>query len=280
MPFTLVAYNEDRASAVTTLSELNPVPDDHVTIKGDSIYIPTDVNKIIGYLFSHTTGSGLGDFTGGRIDSPSLRAMFPLDISVGASGLDGMHDHTENLAASYTQNATTAPSIINPLSPVMFQDCPIPLKTNEGMKALMTNGAVSGARGIAGIFLANGAITRVTGDIRTIKATTTFTPTANEWSSCAIDFVQDLPVGDDQVVGARCVGGDTQGLFRLIFVGGIWRPGGVISQKITSPDMKVFRRGSLGVWGSFHSLQPPKLEVMEVVSVANPELYLDLIKLA
>jgi len=280
MPFTLVDYNQDRASAVTTLSELTPVADDHVTIKGDSVYIPPDLNKIIGYSFSHTTGSGLGNFTGGRIDSPSLRAMFPLDISVGANALDGMHAHTENLAASYTQNATTREQVINPLSPVMFQDSPIPLKTNEGMKALMTNGAVGGARGIAGIWLANGAITKVTGDIRTIKATTTFTPTANEWSSSIIDFVQDLPVGDYQVVGARCVGGDTQGLFRLIFVGGFWRPGGVINQRITSPDVKVFRRGNLGVWGTFHSLQPPKLEVMEVASVANPELYLDLIKVA
>jgi len=206
--------------------------------------------------------------------------MFPLDIANGANLYDGGHSHTENLAASYTQNATTGTAIINPLSPTIFPDSPIPLKTNEGMKALMTNGAVSGARGLVGIWLANGAITKVSGDIRTIKATTTFTPTANEWSSCALDFVQDLPVGDYQVVGARCIGGSTQGLFRLIFVGGIWRPGGVISQMITSPEMKMFRRGNLGVWGTFNSLQPPKLEVLEVASVANPTLFLDLIKVA
>jgi len=41
-----------------------------------------------------------------------------------------------------------------------------------------------------------------------------------------------------------------------------------------------FRRGILGNWGEFDQITPPKIEIMELTPVANPEVYLDLIKIA
>jgi len=257
MPFTVIAYEEARETAVTTLSELAGVSDDHVRVVGDDIYVPS-LNRLIGSFAHHGTGTAAGDITGAQLASPSLRRIF----------LQDMGKLTD-------LNASPATHQIN-----MYPQNPLPLDVNEALNALMTNGAVVGAKGLVGVWLADGAISPVTGEIRTVKCTTTFTPTADAWTSGDLTFTQDLPVGRYRVVGARCIGGDTQGLFRFIFVGGIWRPGGVIQKDVADPDISWFRNGQLGVWGEFDQLTPPKIEVLELAAVANPTVYLDLIKVA
>jgi len=279
MPFTLVGFDEARATAVTTLTKVNAVPDDHIATEAGDVIVPS-LNRIIGYFFCHSTGTAKGNITGGRLESPSLRRLFPIDAAVLSNGLYGIHTHTENLAASYTQNATTAEAVAVAESLEMFPQNPIPLDVNEHLEAFMTNYAVTGARGLVGVWLSDGAISPVTGEMRTIKATTTFTPTANEWSSGDLTFVTTLPTGRYRMVGARVISDNTVGLFRFIFIGGIWRPGGVIQNKIDMPTIRPFRKGQLGVWGEFDQLTPPKLEILEIASVANPDVYLDLIKVA
>jgi len=279
MPFTLVAYNEDRASAITTLSEVSAVDDDHVRVSGSDIYVP-ELNRLIGYMFLHGTGTGKGNFTGGRIKSPSLRRVWELDVATGTDGIDGIHTHTENLASTYSQNATTAEAVAVGIGLEMFQESPLPLESDEALSVEMTNGAVTGARALVGIWLANGRIEPVRGEIRTIKATTSFTPTANQWSSGALTFATDLPTGRYQLVGAKVISDNTVGLFRFILTGYSWRPGGIIQNMLVMPDIYPFRRGKLGVWGEFTHLTPPRIEICELASVANPDVYLDLIKIA
>ena len=131
-----------------------------------------------------------------------------------------------------------------------------------------------------GLLLASGAIAPVTGEIRTIKATSTITVTANVWSSGSLDLAQDLPVGNYRLVGAKVVGGDTAGLFRFIQVGGGWRPGGLISRYFTDETLLLQRRGGLGVWFDFPHNRVPRLEVLEIAAVDNPSVYLDLLKVS
>ena len=74
--------------------------------------------------------------------------------------------------------------------------------------------------------------------------------------------------------------GATSQLFRFIFVEQWERPGGVSARVVTDHDMDLFRKGNLGVWGEFDQRSLPRLEVLNVETVANPSVYLDLIKVA
>ena len=92
MPFTIGGYNEARATAVTTLTEVDAVDDDHLRTKDEDLYIP-ELNYLIGVIAMHGNGTLVagGDLTGVRLQSPSLRATWPLDIS--PQGLPGEHSH-------------------------------------------------------------------------------------------------------------------------------------------------------------------------------------------
>jgi len=278
MPWTIACFNEDRASAVTTLTPLDCVPDTHLKVVGEDLFIPA-LNQLFGYQLAHGLGTSPGKPTGGRLESPSLRRLLLVDVPTLYDSCGGLHSHTENLAASYTQNATTALAEPGEMALELFPTMPIPLDVDEALNVLMTNDAVTGARGYAAVFRSDGPVTPVEGDIRTIKCTTTLTPTANQWSSGSITPVQDLPVGTYQLVGAKLIGGDTAGYFRFIPIGGpVWRPGGIISRSVREKDIRPFRRGGLGVWLEFTHNVLPQIEVMELAAVSNPDLYIDVIK--
>jgi len=279
MPFTVGAFNEARATSVTSLTAVQASYDEHLSREVKALVVPA-VNRLVGVIAFHGTGTLAGSVTGVRLESPSLRRVFPLDIPIGHPTVLGAHTHTENLDAAYTQNAVTAPAEAQKPGGEFFPSCPLPLDVNEHLEALMTNGALDGARGLIGVWLSDGAIAPVTGEIRTTKATTSFTPVANEWSSSELAFSTTLPTGKYRVVGAKVVAGNTAGLFRLVFVGGVWRPGGILSQSFMEKECFWFRRGQFGAWGEFDQITPPKIEVMEITSVANPDVYLDLIKIA
>jgi len=279
LPFTLVAFNEDRATAQTAWTAVQAAYDEHVAREGKALVVPA-ANRLIGIVACHGTGTSGGSVTGVRLESPSLRRIYPIYLPIAHPTVPNPHTHTENLASAYTQNATTAEGIAFLGGIELFPTMPLTLDVNEHLEAMMTNGALTGARGLIGVWLATEAISPVTGEIRTIKATTTFTPTANEWTSSELNFEVTLPVGRYRVVGAKVVAGDTYGLFRFIFTGGVWRPGGILSRSLMEKEHYQFRRGILGNWGEFDQITPPKIEIMELTAVANPDVYLDLIKIA
>jgi len=278
MPWTVAAFNEVRDTEVAVLSTLNGVDDDHIRVEKDDLFIPDELTQLVGVVIAHGTGTVKGDPVLGRLASPSLRELILPTVDILSDTLDGYHKHVENLAASYTQNADTAYELAQRYAVMLFPDNPIPLVATEALTVELANRAVTGARGIALVMLADKAIAPIRGDIRTVRGTTNFTPTANAWSSGAITLDQDLPAGRYAVVGAKVVGGATYGFFRLIFTGYTWRPGGVIVRDIRLEVDKLFRRGCLGVWGTFRHDQPPRLEVMEITAVANPTVYLDIMK--
>ena len=254
--WTVGAFNESRASAVTTLDELNYVDDDHIRGSGEDLYVPA-LNRLFGVYATHVK-SPFGYPTGCRIASPVLRRLWPLDIArlAGPSGALG----DANIE--------------------MFPGNPIALETSEALNALMTNGAEAGAYCYVGVFFSDGPIAPFAGDIRTIKATSTLAGTPNAWTSGPLALAQDLPVGRYQLVGARVIGWEVSGLYRFIFIGYTWRPGGILHWRERYSDFTWFRRGKLGVWGEFAHDQPPRLEVISPDTASNPDVYLDVIKVA
>lgn len=253
--FTLVAFNEARTAA-TAIATLDATDDDHIIAAGDDIYVPK-TNKIIGAYGGCGITAGTGVPTVAYLDSPSLRRV------------------TRNeLPMLHTFVAAPTPGVAQ-----MFPTNPLPLDEGEALNALMTNtGAVALARGLVAVLLADAAILPVKGEIRTIFLTSVVAGTLGVWTSGALTLAYDLPAGRYQLVGARVLAGATAGIYRFIFPEQWARPGGVATRVITDPDIYAFRNGNLGVWGEFTHRALPRLEVLNIETVANPGVFMDIIK--
>ena len=255
--FTLVAWNEARTAA-TTIAPVTGTDDDSVQVVGDDIIVPK-FRHLIGQYAGHGVTAVAGTPSQAYLDSPSLRRVTRNEIA-----------KLHNFAV------TPTPTLVG-----VFPRNPVPLDEGEALNAYLANTAVcANGRGMVGALLADGAIAPVTGEIRTILCTSVITGTLAVWDSGALTLAYDLPAGRYQVVGARCLAGATAQLFRLIFPEQWHRPGGVSARVVTDPDLEVFRRGNLGVWGEMTHRVLPRLEVLNVETVANPSIYLDIIKVA
>lgn len=258
MPFTLVAFQEARVVAVTPAEPVAGQPDEHVQIIGDDIIVPK-FRHLIGEFAGHGVSAVAGTPEDAWLDSPSLRRT------------------TRNEIVS-PQNCEIAPLVDNV---TMHPLNPVPLDEDEALNAWLENTAVCAAGlGIVGVWLADGAISPVRGEIRTVHCTSVVAGTTALWTNGVLALAYDLPKGEYQVVGARVQAGATAGLFRLIFPEQWERPGGVSTRVFLDAQLPQFRMGNLGVWGRFTHRVLPRLEVLNVETVANPEIFLDIIKVA
>lgn len=250
MAFTLLGYfqNVDTGGVLTYI---NPISDPHVRVEGKNIIVPRGLNYLAGVLaFSP-------NIVRARLESPSLRQRVLYDIA----GLD-----TNLFPEEHTSLNT------------LF-DNPIELMEDEGLRLLAAETA-TGAEDVAGlVWLSDGALAPVGGDIWTVRATTDIYTQVNAWTNVAITFDQTLPVGRYQVVG--CYAFATQlCAIRFVFVGYPWRPGVIGRTTISQTLPGYFRRGGLGVWGEFDHTQPPTLDVFSKAQPYSVELYIDLVKVA
>lgn len=253
--FTIVAFNEARAVA-TTIETVDATDGDAEVAVGNDIVVPK-FRHLIGQYAGHGITGVPGTPSQAYLDSPSLRRV------------------TRNELVQLHDFAVTPPGRAVDLFPLN----PVPLDEGEALNAYLANTAVCLAGvGMVAVWLADGPITPVKGEIRTILCTSVITGTLQVWDSGPLTLAYDLPAGRYQVVGARCLAGLTAALFRLIFPEQWHRPGGVSSRLITDAELSVFRAGNLGVWGEFTHRVLPRLEVLNVETVANPSIYLDVIK--
>lgn len=253
--FTVVAFDDDRAAAQATLLALAGLVDQHVTVIGNDITVP-DLNQVVGVQFLHGTQALPGALTLAQIRTPSLLSTLLKDID-----------------KSWDSN-----TVLDSENIELFLDDPLVLKVGEQLEAWMANGAVVAARGIAAILLADGPLAQVKGDIRTVRCTSVVAPVADTWSLGVLTPQQQLPVGTYQVVGMSCISPAEAGWARLIFTGSSWRPGCPIRVDVNNPEIPEFRNGRMGVWGAFNQSTIPRLEVLTIAAVVNPDVYLDLIK--
>jgi hypothetical protein len=253
--FTTIVYNSSRAGAQATLLALSAITDAHVRGTGNDYVVPS-LNQCVGEYAFHGTAAAAGSVTLAQFQSPSLRSLLLKDVS---------RAHDSN-------------TVLNERMIEMHLQDPIVLAVNELAEFWLANGALASAYGYGAVWLADGPLAKVSGNIQTVACTTSFTPTVNVWSLGTITITQSLPAGQYNVVGMRVISAATAGIARLVFVGGIWRPGCPITTTIMTPDLDAFNHGNMGVWGTFPHNTPPSLEVCEVAAVANPAVYLDLIK--
>lgn len=156
---------------------------------------------------------------------------------------------------------------------------PLTVNPLEPLQVLVTNNApVGGERNWVVLIVGDGNMAVPQGDTFTLRFTTAFTPTANAWSSGAITFDDTVAPGRYSVVGMNIF---STGLVaaRLIFPDSQPRPGVIGDTAIGQYSNPDFRYGRLGELGQFESTALPNLDIFNSAATANPEGYLDLIKI-
>lgn len=245
----LAAFHESIDPA-GVLVPINAVIDDSVFVSGDDIRTPIDLPWILG-------AGALLEATAplqAQISSPTLRRMANQDIEPFGTGLvftdlTAFHLHPEN------------PVAVTPDEPINFS-----INSNPA--------AATSQYGL--VYFGDGPQAPVTGDIFTVRATASVTNVLGTWVGANLAFGQDLPIGNYDVVGMRCVEA-TSVACRLVFKGGIWRPGVPCANAVTEPDVMKTRTGRMGVWGTYHTNTPPSIEILGAAGAVTPVIYLDLI---
>ena len=244
---TLVGWTE-AIPLVTAQQLIAGIPDDSVRVSGDNIVVPK-YNNIIGEY-----AVGL-DIQNVELKSPSIKRMFPEHITPIETGL--------------------VPAF--PPDPIMRKDNPLILDTDEQLTALAGNSNAAPQQGTILVWLGEGPVAVVKGQIFTIEATLTVPATAYGWDNAPIVLSDSLPVGDYDVVGARCELA-TLVAFRVNFIGGVFRPGTLGVAGLPDKDPTGARYGAMGKWGNFSHLTPPTIDTLDTGAGGAAVLYLDLIK--
>ena len=249
--FTTIAYSESLDPEAAYVNHAG-VPDPHVAVNGDYIYIPDFASMLIGCW----VGADNTVAPGAYLQSPSLLAaapyhIDPIDVAIAPVNHDAVHLHPEN---------------------------PFALKAMEGMEALIqcNPGAATVQALVA--FLADGPLSKVTGEIIKLRFTAAITETVSVWSNGAITLSDNLPVGKYAIVGAKMYG--TSGVaFRFVLPGEAHRPGMICAATENNQVHPLSRNGGLGVWGEFDSRVLPTIDWLAVATAGMAQVgVMDLIK--
>lgn len=247
--FTVGAYSQSHAS--TSILIATAITDPHLTVTNSRIVVPDQLSQIVG---AYAQGP---DIARGRLQSPSLLALLMPELSPVDTGA-------------------------TPGSPDRFIDyrfTPMQLAPQEQLEFDFANAAAGANIGRGVVWLADGPITPVSGDVRSVRVTGTTTAVAETWTNVALTFDQALPAGRYQVVGARMFGASMIA-FRFVFPGYPWRPGGIGTSSATLVEPPEQRFGNLGVWGDFAHNAPPTMDILCTAGDTAQTGVIDLIKIA
>jgi len=248
---TVVAFSESISPNV--LQNVAAVADPHVTVRLDDVIVPAFANRVFACIGVGTTLDRV------KLVSPRLRKITNVEVT------------------PVNRGATT------PSTPPAYQDFsanPIELDVNEALNAQALQSAAAAERETIVVFLTDEKPTPVEGkDIRSVRATSTTTLTANAWTNGSLTFEETLPAGKYQIIGMRV---ESSGLIaaRLVLVGEAFRPGCVGVNAASDIEANIFRMGRLGVWGEFDHNTPPTVDFLSSTADTSETVVLDLIKLS
>lgn len=251
--FSVHAYSATVASSTSpTYSNLTPVTDPILTISGNNFYVGALSNLIGAYMLGATA-----DKT--KIESPSILNFAPQQVTP----VDGAALPTDTLLKT-----------THPLNPIK-------LVQNEGINFQTSNSSSSATfDGVGLIYLSDGALAPVTGDIRTVRATFTSGGSNDAWVNSALTFDTNLPAGSYNLVGCRVENAHGK-FYRIVFQGNASvRPGGVCVSDSDAADTPNSRRGEMGSWGTFTNFNPPSIDCIDDGTGTASKVYLDIIKTA
>lgn len=232
------------------LQEINGVADAVMSVNGKNIQVPDFASYLMG---AYNLGSG---YNSAQLRSPSLRSTAYYEVL--PTRLSSLYEDGDYLS-------------LNP-------DSPISLDVGEQLRALVNRTNATQGQNTCLVWLCDGQIKPVTGEIFSIRATANTTVSAYQWFNAQLVLDESLPVGKYAVVGAG-FSGTALIAYRFVFQDSPARPGGVGAAGTISPKFKYFSDGKLGVWGEFHSSTPPTIDLMSSTVEDTFTGYLDLIRI-
>jgi hypothetical protein len=249
MAFTLVGWSQSQDTG-GVLTYVNALADQHVRVEGQNIIVPRGMN----YLgAAYAVGATV---TNARIESPSLRRVVNIDLA----------------------NIDVAAMPSSPYNFVPWFGNPLELDEDEGLRALVSESAAGAEQDTVLAWLTDGKLEPVAAPIYTVRASSSTTLSAYAWTNCSLSFAQTLPSGRYQVVGMHALSTGAIAA-RIVFVGGVWRPGCICHQSVGNRILNHFRYGYLGVWGEFEATQPPTVDFLSASADTSETVFLDLVYL-
>jgi hypothetical protein len=162
---------------------------------------------------------------------------------------------------------------------------PIMLNALEEIQILYTTTTAAAERGFVILTVGDNNRNIPQGDMYTIRGTTSYTTTANAWSSGVITLDDTLAPGRYSVIGMDVFQATLEAA-RLIFPAGSIQGGwaaarpGVLGNVIGGQGTRYMRYGILGELGQFNSYALPQIDALNSAAVANPEVYLDIVQVS
>ncbi len=247
--FTVVCFSESQNLAGVE-GNIAAVPDQHVRTEGDQIFI-LDFDKLMGvYACAGATAELV------RLVSPSLRRVNPhivrpLELAITPAGVP-----------------------VVALDPAIM----LPLAVNESLECLLTSTPGGLEQASVAVWLTDSGVQPVGGAISTIRFAVNLALVAGQWSFAQIDLFDELPVGNYKVVGGEMqVAGGV--VFRFVPPGSYNRPGAPTVAGENFSPLRLFRNGRLGEWFSFHTTQPPGIEILSSANAVAADYigYIDIV---
>lgn len=240
-------YTAALASGASNVA-LGAVTDPVFPIQNSLYTMPKDLRLMVGYV-------GIPDLTAIRLNMPSLLQPF-------IPYLDPV-------------SLTALPANMPPL--VRFGDQGWPLESSEQISLEASRAVVAAVPAYAGLWMSASPPSKASGQIRTLFATAACVAAAGTWAQGNLTLVSQLQAGTYAVVGLSVYG--TNALFsRLIFPNQAFRPGTLAQGAVGEWNDETFRRGNLGVWGTFENWNLPQIEVFGTGATATQTVLIDVIK--
>jgi hypothetical protein len=249
--FHLSAFRQN-VDLAAGFSAINAVREEQLFTNGPDLRIPTALPGLLG------EAALIGNITPLRaqLQSPSLRVRANLDIEPIVGAL---------VFGSPPEN-------------LLHPDTFIPLVPDEALNLFLqaTGGGATENAGL--VFLGDGPLQPVTGEMFSIRATATVQQVVTGWVNGNLTLSQVLPAGRFQVVGLRARSADAIAA-RLVFSEQVARPGVPAVNALADLDPWAFRFGRIGVWGEFSNTLPPTVDVFGGVAAVQTFI-LDLLRVA
>lgn len=245
----LACYNATVTAGLTNV-DIAAVNDQSLTISNGH-YVLTEPARLAG-VYSQGTS-----ITRSRVNTPTLRAI--------------------SLPYLEPVNRAVLPGNLPPFA--KLGDYSLPLTPIDEIAFETSNDLASSTEvHTVGAFFQFGMRPIPTGAAYTLRATSTFTATANSWTSGAFVLDQVLPAGRYSIIGVRVIAANA--IFgRLIFPAQTYRPGTIASASEGQNDFGIVRMGSMGELGQFDSIAQPQLEIFANGSCTSQTVYMDCIRI-